>query len=101
MCRSTEKLTVHHIDGNGRDSGNPTNTINNLLTLCRSCHAKVHYNERYEAKKRNGFKVTRSGKWSRKHTECISCGSMQIKHRAFGLCMTCYEKNKRNTKTKI
>lgn len=30
-------LVVHHLDGD-----KTKNTLNNLVTLCRSCHAKVH-----------------------------------------------------------
>ena len=47
-CGSQEDLHVHHKDGNGvtspRESRN--NTIDNLLTLCRGCHTRVHVEER-------------------------------------------------------
>ena len=36
-------LCVHHID---KDKTN--NVLNNLLTLCRSCHAKVHRLSRWK-----------------------------------------------------
>lgn len=42
MCFSTKSLVVHHKDGVGRNSIDPHNNIDNLVTLCRSCHMKVH-----------------------------------------------------------
>lgn len=42
-CSSSESLIVHHVDEsrkNGLKSMN--NTLSNLLTLCRACHAKAH-----------------------------------------------------------
>lgn len=43
-CGSKEDLAVHHIDGNGvttpRNQRN--NNVDNLITLCRACHTKVH-----------------------------------------------------------
>lgn len=41
---------VHHIDGNGRNSENPNNTMENLITLCRSCHLDIHNAERISRK---------------------------------------------------
>jgi hypothetical protein len=43
-CGSTEKLVVHHIDGNGRGVKKElkNNKLDNLITLCRACHARVH-----------------------------------------------------------
>jgi 5-methylcytosine-specific restriction endonuclease McrA len=47
-CGSKDDLHVHHIDGNGvttpKESRN--NALENLLTLCRGCHTKVHHEER-------------------------------------------------------
>ena len=44
-CRTQSDLCVHHIDGNGttspRESRN--NSLDNLMTLCRSCHTRVHH----------------------------------------------------------
>ena len=37
ICGSTRNLVVHHIDGNRKHS-----TPDNLIMLCRSCHATVH-----------------------------------------------------------
>lgn len=33
-------ITVDHKDQSGRNSNNPNNTINNLWTLCKSCHGR-------------------------------------------------------------
>uniref|UniRef100_A0A6M3J1Y1 Putative homing endonuclease n=1 Tax=viral metagenome TaxID=1070528 RepID=A0A6M3J1Y1_9ZZZZ len=33
-------ITVDHIDGNGRYSKTPNNTLDNLQTLCLRCHGK-------------------------------------------------------------
>jgi len=35
-------LIVHHKDGNGRYKKNKNNTLENLQTLCKSCHGKKH-----------------------------------------------------------
>ncbi len=40
-CGSTEDLHIHHIDGSGQ-SDNPNNVLDNLITLCSSCHARAH-----------------------------------------------------------
>lgn len=40
-CDATEDLAVHHIDGSGQ-SDNPNNDLDNLETLCDSCHTKHH-----------------------------------------------------------
>lgn len=37
LCGAKKDLTVHHIDG---DCGN--NDVNNLQTLCRTCHVRHH-----------------------------------------------------------
>jgi len=40
-CGSTEKLIVHHSD-NSRITKKINNKLSNLVTLCKSCHAKRH-----------------------------------------------------------
>jgi hypothetical protein len=40
MCGSTERLEVHHKDNSGRCS-KPNNSLENLQTLCSSCHSLV------------------------------------------------------------
>ncbi|HAW58937.1 MAG TPA: hypothetical protein DCX03_07995 [Bacteroidales bacterium] len=46
ICGSDKKLSVHHIDGNNHESENPNNSISNLITLCSSCHHKLHWWQR-------------------------------------------------------
>jgi len=40
-CGNTKRLVVHHIDKSGQDE-KPNNDMSNLITLCRSCHARIH-----------------------------------------------------------
>lgn len=47
-CDSVPKtlhgLVIHHVDGNNGKLGKPLNNDrDNLIVLCRSCHAKIHY----------------------------------------------------------
>lgn len=46
ICKTKNDLIIHHIDGTGyksvRDFKKINNAIENLLTLCRSCHTKLH-----------------------------------------------------------
>jgi hypothetical protein len=41
-CGSTRLICVHHIDGTGRGSKIHNNDLDNLVTLCRNCHIKIH-----------------------------------------------------------
>lgn len=41
VCGSDNGLLVHHID-NSRKRGELNNNLDNLVTLCRQCHAKEH-----------------------------------------------------------
>lgn len=47
-CGTTENLCVHHKDGNnfGKNNIFTNNDIDNLVVLCRSCHGKVHSQEK-------------------------------------------------------
>ena len=45
QCGSKEDLTIHHIDGQGRNSKNKNNSLDNLITLCRKCHGRIHGKE--------------------------------------------------------
>jgi transposase len=51
-CGAVEDLVMHHLDGDDRN-----NDTANLVTLCPSCHAKVHHKKgditRTEKKERN------------------------------------------------
>jgi 5-methylcytosine-specific restriction endonuclease McrA len=40
LCGRTQDLVVHHIDQNKHNS-----SLGNLITLCRSCHSKIHSKE--------------------------------------------------------
>jgi hypothetical protein len=37
VCEATNDIRVHHIDGDRKN-----NDVENLIPLCRTCHAKVH-----------------------------------------------------------
>lgn len=45
VCGSEENLSIHHIDGKGRNYENrglkPNNSLNNLQLLCVSCHSSI------------------------------------------------------------
>lgn len=41
LCGNKSQLVVHHSDFSGQ-SENANNDMDNLITLCRSCHAKIH-----------------------------------------------------------
>lgn len=41
LCGSTKTLQVHHLD---RDNKHSNNYPDNLITLCSSCHQRLHYN---------------------------------------------------------
>lgn len=40
-CGSVEKLHIHHIDESGQTE-NPNHEVDNLVTLCISCHGRLH-----------------------------------------------------------
>jgi len=49
ICKTQEKLVVHHVDGSGYtsvDKKQMNNDIENLITLCSSCHHKLHWWQR-------------------------------------------------------
>lgn len=41
FCSSSDDLVIHHIDFTGQ-TNDPNNELDNLVTLCRSCHIKLH-----------------------------------------------------------
>ena len=59
LCQSTEKLAIHHLDGTGgstmEDYTNVNNAINNLVTLCSSCHGRLHAYEHRLCKRFNSI----------------------------------------------
>jgi hypothetical protein len=42
ICGRKESLAVHHKNGRGRGNKKPDNRIENLITVCHSCHQKIH-----------------------------------------------------------
>ena len=45
-CGATDNLAMHHKDGSGQ-TDNPNNDLDNLETLCDSCHT-LHHNPRFD-----------------------------------------------------
>lgn len=88
VCGAMLNLCVHHIDNNGvtlkKDKRN--NDLNNLITLCWSCHGRIHMIKRKS--------------WSRKIPKCLLCGTTKRKHKGLGLCSLCYEKTRKEYKKK-
>lgn len=82
-CGATEQLVVHHVDHNGRGSASPNNVDDNLVTLCRACHARHH---------------NTIDRWSKKYDACLDCKTTERKHNARGLCWQCYLKRFPTTK---
>jgi 5-methylcytosine-specific restriction endonuclease McrA len=76
-CSDLEQLVVHHRDGSGRGKTVHNNGLDNLITLCRSCHASEH---------------NTLDRWSRNYDRCLLCGTTSRKHNARGYCTSCYHK---------
>jgi len=49
VCNSINVM-VHHIDGNNFQKEIPNHNIDNLITLCRSCHSSLHHQQRRDGK---------------------------------------------------
>jgi hypothetical protein len=45
ICKRSNHLNIHHIDGRGLYSKCPNNKITNLVLLCHWCHRKIHKEE--------------------------------------------------------
>lgn len=71
MCKTDVNVIVHHID-ESRNNPNQliNNSLSNLMSLCRKCHAKVHKSTKPGNSKRDivfvlresGFSFTEIGK---------------------------------------
>ena len=48
-CGEVNDLTIHHLDGNGRNNAenglSVNNEIDNLILICRRCHGSIHGKE--------------------------------------------------------
>jgi len=75
QCGSKKQLVVHHKDGNGRGSKQLNNSMRNLKTFCRACHAREH---------------NLLNRWARNFDFCQKCGTTERTHNAKGLCWRCY-----------
>ena len=49
ICGDVNDLTIHHLDGNGRNHEEKglfvNNKLNNLVLICRRCHGSIHGKE--------------------------------------------------------
>lgn len=81
ICGTKEaSLCVHHKDETGRNhKGEHNNDMDNLISLCRSCHATIHHTIDF---------------WAKEYSCCVECGSTEYRHAARGLCLLCYSKKR-------
>lgn len=92
-----QSLAVHHIDGKG--SGvlpkERNNNLDNLATLCMSCHRRIEIMDS-ELNGKKLFKLTNKklGIWSNKHDKCVQCNKTNSRHVGAGICNRCYTKNR-------
>ena len=87
-CSEKSKLVVHHLDEQGRNKKIKNNSLDNLQTLCRSCHVEVHrelLNTKREEKKK--------GIWNKNYFCCVGCKRRNRKHYGHGFCKQCYYKH--------
>lgn len=92
----TKNLIVHHKDRLGRGSEVKNNDLQNLITLCRSCHAKEHSKDLKLA-----LKEKYKNKWAMKYDCCIECGTTERKHHGKGLCVNCHARYLKRKRMKI
>ena len=83
-CTYLVNLVVHHLDGAGRNKKVKNNSLDNLQTLCRKCHANAHRNLLLSSRK--------SYRWSKHHLRCKGCKTSKKKHFGHGYCKDCYYK---------
>jgi 5-methylcytosine-specific restriction endonuclease McrA len=59
ICGSTKRLGVHHLDGSGDQHHNTVanNDEKNLVTLCMSCHNKLHWEMVRKQHKKNLYEL--------------------------------------------
>ncbi len=88
-CGSNRALVVHHKDGRGRGVKRPHNDRDNLETNCRACHINAHRRELLAARRRDGFRRPKLGRWSRKWNACRQCSTTEVKHAGHGYCRSC------------
>ena len=99
LCGATKNLVVHHKDKKGRRSKIKNNILSNLITLCKSCHIRVHKKDLLQKRKRKlGSYLKRFNRWSFKYKRCINCGTRKRRHVAKGLCTACYVRPSRQIK---
>ena len=77
-CGKSHHLTIHHIDGNGYFSKTPNNSLDNLTTLCTSCHGYLHRSiqtfEKHQGKPITCSECNKPKKlWNKKNWCCRSC----------------------------
>jgi 5-methylcytosine-specific restriction endonuclease McrA len=77
MCSSGDMLVVHHKDHSGRGAKTHNNSMENLETLCRACHQRIHFT---------------LNRWAKDYDKCRICGLTDKPHNAFGFCTRCYWK---------
>lgn len=80
---------IHHKDGNGLN-----NSPENLELLTAKEHYKCHIKERTKSQ----FIFARElkeGQWAWNYDCCVICNRNQFKHRAKGICSSCWAKKYR------
>ena len=98
VCGSTFNLTVHHKDRSGRGEFFHNNDLDNLETVCRSCHVDEHREELERARRvKRVPQLLACGRWSLEFDACVVCGEVYSKHMAKGMCSACYQRNNKMT----
>jgi 5-methylcytosine-specific restriction endonuclease McrA len=61
ICGETDGIGVHHKDFSGRCE-NPNNELDNLMTICKPCHTKIHKPTRFKESHMKTLKCQQCGK---------------------------------------